>query len=180
MSPKIGFPGGGGAGGGGGGVSDHGDLAGLAGDDHPQYLLTDGTRIADGLVSTSGLVPTTSGTAHIGTEDFPFSSGVFNERVLVSGIGFEDANGVFNMINANGNQTNASANTFTAGANGVVRWSGRGRFGSPSGDVIQTQDLNGNVGAAHLEASGIIIQSPDNSRFLISVDDAGALSTLKI
>jgi hypothetical protein len=33
-----------GEGGGGGGTTDHGDLTGLADDDHPQYARTDGTR----------------------------------------------------------------------------------------------------------------------------------------
>jgi hypothetical protein len=33
---------------GGGGVTDHGDLTGLADDDHPQYLLADGSRIVSG------------------------------------------------------------------------------------------------------------------------------------
>ncbi len=38
------------AGGGGGGVTDHGALTGLLDDDHPQYILTDGTRAFSGVL----------------------------------------------------------------------------------------------------------------------------------
>ena len=42
--------------GGGGGGSDHGELAGLADDDHPQYLRTDGTRaLAGNLAANAGV-----------------------------------------------------------------------------------------------------------------------------
>jgi hypothetical protein len=41
-------------GGGSGGVSAHGDLTGLDADDHPQYLLTDGTRALAGDLSADG------------------------------------------------------------------------------------------------------------------------------
>lgn len=43
--------------GGGGGVSDHGALSGLSDDDHPQYLLADGTRAVDGDLTVTGVVP---------------------------------------------------------------------------------------------------------------------------
>jgi len=45
------------------GVSDHGDLTGLAADDHPQYLLADGSRhvtngfAVTGIVNTAGSIP---------------------------------------------------------------------------------------------------------------------------
>jgi cytoskeletal protein CcmA (bactofilin family) len=37
-------------------VSDHGSLTGLADDDHPQYLLADGTRLASSLTVTNDLI----------------------------------------------------------------------------------------------------------------------------
>lgn len=38
-----------------GGVSDHGALTGLDGDDHPQYILVDGTRAFTGVVDSVGM-----------------------------------------------------------------------------------------------------------------------------
>lgn len=48
-------------GGGGGGVSDHGDLDGLADDDHTQYSLADGSRGTANLGDTTGTLPVASG-----------------------------------------------------------------------------------------------------------------------
>ena len=45
---------GGNSGGGGGGVTDHGALSGLADDDHPQYLLADGSRPMSGNLLMGG------------------------------------------------------------------------------------------------------------------------------
>jgi len=57
-------------------VSDHGSLAGLSDDDHPQYLLADGTRNLTGLwnygsegINGSGFIKTT-GTVFAGAIDF--------------------------------------------------------------------------------------------------------------
>jgi len=43
-----------GGGGGGGGIADHGSLAGLGDDDHPQYTLADGTRAFTGALDIGG------------------------------------------------------------------------------------------------------------------------------
>lgn len=43
-----------GGGGGGGGIADHGMLAGLGDDDHPQYTLADGTRAFTGALDIGG------------------------------------------------------------------------------------------------------------------------------
>jgi trimeric autotransporter adhesin len=56
--------------GGGGGGSDHGSLSGLTDDDHPQYLLTDGTRTStDGFAVTGtlgqGTIPATGYTVRM-------------------------------------------------------------------------------------------------------------------
>jgi hypothetical protein len=45
---------------------DHGALSGLAGDDHPQYILADGTRAFSGTVA--GVTPTTS--SHLATKGY--------------------------------------------------------------------------------------------------------------
>ena len=157
---KITFIGGGG-GGGGAGVSDHGALAGLADDDHSQYLLTNGNRVAAGLAVTSGIEPATSGGATVGYTELPFVSGVFERVICVGGsptldVGFESNGGDFNVIAGNGNQTNLQANTITAGAAGLIRWTGRARFDSPiDGDVnLMASDgaTSGNLALGNLYA----------------------------
>lgn len=50
-----------GGGGGSGGTSDHGELEGLADDDHTQYALADGTRGTANLGDTTGTLPIASG-----------------------------------------------------------------------------------------------------------------------
>lgn len=190
---KITFPGGGG-GGGGAGVSDHGGLAGLGDDDHAQYLLQDGTRLASGLALHSGIVPANSGEGHIGLASAPFSSGVFKASTTNLGICLwngvanqspglrRNTDGSLEVAAANGNQTTLRANQFvatasiSAGSNGQRRWDGRARIDSPTVSGVRILD-NNSTSHAYLQVSGIKLIAPNGSGWLLTVDNDGVLQT---
>ncbi len=62
---------------------------------------------------------------------------------------------------------------------GEIKFSGGVRMTSPSGAgaVLEIQDNAGNAGAAHIEASGIILRSPDGTRYLVLMQDGGGLAS---
>ncbi len=67
-------------------VSDHGTLEGLSDDDHPQYLLIDGTRAMEGAITTQDVLADVTGRA-FGTDAIPFGKAYTTQLQNVVGAG---------------------------------------------------------------------------------------------
>jgi len=74
-------------------IKDHGQLAGLADDDHPQYLLIDGTRAMTGTLTSQDIVPDTINRA-LGNNTYPFRVGRSRQFVNLG------ANSTYNIQSA--------------------------------------------------------------------------------
>lgn len=85
------------------GASDHGNLLGLLDDDHPQYLLVDGSRpmsgpldLAGANVENVGLVSAISGSFSVGVTSL---TGTYSESLTISGVPVATAIDVDNLSN---------------------------------------------------------------------------------
>jgi hypothetical protein len=175
---------------GGGGISDHGALGGLTDDDHPQYLLVDGTRAATEVTAVSGFFPNSSGVATLGTASLPFSSGIFNDGFWIRGQddgqspGFDRNGWNIRTIAMNGSLTNLESNSVVLNTVGSLLWgSTQGGLTSPADGEVTLKNAAGTssgVFAANsgIFASGVVLRAPNGSGWKLTLDNDGVLSTI--
>jgi hypothetical protein len=125
--------------GGGTGVTDHGDLTGLADDDHSQYLLVNGGRALTGDLSVGGNRLTTLGAALNNGDAVRFEQAIKNGDAAAGDLG-----GTYPNPNVQALQGRTVAPTAPAGEGDLLTWnaSGPGQWEprpAPSGGVTIQQ-----------------------------------------
>jgi hypothetical protein len=156
-----------GGGGGGGGIADHGGLAGLGDDDHPQYTLADGTRAFTGDIDLGGNDVTNVGNVAYG--DIYVSGGAAAQAMAANvpaKLTAYAANGPH--LNTTPDHTN---DQITVASAGVYRVTGCFTFqcSSPNMDVRFFAAIGG-------VATALGVQTRTNSTFVFGAAFSGLLS----
>jgi hypothetical protein len=152
------------SGGSGGSVTDHGELLGLADDDHPQYFRVDGSRPMTGSISlpAGATVDGTDISAHAANANAHHAAVTVQDASLaISGqaLRIADAHAGAGLVMSGGI---ASVNTATAQGTGITS------------DVVAV--VPSSSGGLELSASGVKVKTPTNSGLV--VDSSGvALGT---
>lgn len=130
------------------GVTDHGNLGGLSDDDHPQYLLADGTRALTGNLSVG-----TNRLTDLGAATGPGDAVRFEQAVKGGDAAAGDLTGTFPDPSVAGLQGNLVATTAPSGGQ-VLTWNGTNAEWepqTPSSGVTDHGDLSGLADDDHPE-----------------------------
>jgi hypothetical protein len=145
---------------GGGGVTNHGELSGLGGDDHPHYLLADGTRALTGNLSAGGNKVTGLAAATAAGDAMPLGQaaggdlgGSYPNPTIDA---YSDLSSAGRLDNNNGSDllTRAQADERFGGGGGGsahANLAAEGYLGNEAGDIAQ----NNGVLQANLNADAL-------------------------
>ena len=174
-----------------GGVKDLGlERSGIA-----LLAVNDGTTAGQGsLVANSGIftevVPISSGVGQIGTRSLPWASGVFNDGFWIRGPadvtspGFDRNGGNIRTVAMNGGLTNIESNSLILNTPGSILWgSTQGGFTSPADGEVLVSAAGGTSGVIRAGSglfNGVILIAPDDSRWGLTVDSSGVLTTTEL
>jgi hypothetical protein len=140
---------------GGGGATDHGELLGLADDDHPQYFRVDGSRAMTGNITmpAGATVDGTDISAHVANANAHHAAVTVQDASLaISGqaLRIADAHAGAGLVMSGGI---ASVNTAAAQGTGITS------------DVVAV--VPSSTGGLELSASGVKVKTPTNSGLVV-------------
>ena len=150
-------------------------------------VVIDGTLRAQSYIVTESITIQTTGSTLFGDDDA--DNHKFLGSITASGNISASGNGIFSKVNTGEGLTevhlmNQNLRQIDGVVFGSVETTGNTGFGNA---ITDTHTLEGHITASHnisssgtVESNGLILTSPDGTRYQISVNNAGTLSTTAI